>query len=147
MKNFFWILMAFASGAFLPVQAGLNTRLGKATGNAVYASLISFLVGALALVLYIVATRQQGTLAGLRSAALIDWGGGIIGAFYVTVIILAFPKIGPALTFGLVVAGQMIMSVVLDHSNTLVAEQHSFNLYRLLGIALIIGGVVLLRKF
>lgn len=147
MKNAFWIILAFASGAFLPIQAGLNTRLGKAAGNAVYASLISFIVGAVALVAYIALTRQQGTLAGIRSAPLIDWTGGIMGAFYVTVIILAFPKIGPALTFGLVVAGQMIMSVILDHTNTLVAVQHPFNLYRLLGIVLIIGGVILLRKF
>ena len=147
MKNIFWILMAFASGAFLPIQAGLNTRLGKAAGNPVYASLVSFVVGAVALVIYIILTRQQGTLADIKSAPLIDWTGGILGAFYVTVIILAFPKIGPAMTFGLVVAGQMIVSVVLDHTNTLVAAQHSFNLYRLLGIALIIGGVVILRKF
>lgn len=139
--------MALASGAFLPIQAGLNTRLGKAAGNPVYASLVSFVVGAVALVIYIILTRQQGTLADIKSAPLIDWTGGILGAFYVTVIILAFPKIGPAMTFGLVVAGQMIVSVVLDHTNTLVAAQHSFNLYRLLGIALIIGGVVILRKF
>ena len=147
MKIIFWIFLALASGALLPIQAGLNTRMGKAAGNAVYASLISFIVGGIALIFYIVLTRQEGTFAGIGSAPLIDWAGGILGAFYVTVIILAFPRIGPAMTFGLVVAGQMIMSVVLDHTNILVAQQHSFNLYRLLGIALIIGGVVILRKF
>ena len=147
MKNFFWLFMAFASGVFLPIQAGLNTRLGKAAGNPVYASLISFVVGAAALLIYVLVTRQQGTLAQVKEAPLLDWTGGILGAFYVTVIILAFPRIGPALTFGLVVAGQMIMSVVLDHTNTLVAAQHSFNLYRMLGIVLIIAGVVILRKF
>ena len=147
MKDIFWIALTLAAGSFLPIQAGLNTRLGKATGNAVYASLISFAVGALALIIYIILTRQQGTLTNAKTAPLVDWIGGIIGAFYVTVTILAFPKIGPAMMFGLVVAGQMIMSVVLDHTNTLVAEQHSFNAYRLLGIALIIGGVVILRKF
>ena len=54
---------------------------------------------------------------------------------------------GRAIATAAMVAGQMIMSVVLDHTNTLVAQQHSFNLYRLLGIAMIIGGVVILRKF
>ena len=147
MKNIFWILLVLASGTLLPIQAGLNTRLGKAVGNAVYASLISFIVGGIALIVYIIITRQVGTLTGAKSAPPIDWTGGLLGAFYVTVTILAFPRIGPAMTFGLVVAGQMIMSVVLDHTNILVAQQHSFNLYRLLGITLIIGGVVILRKF
>ena len=147
MKNIFWILITLASGALLPIQAGLNTRLGKATNNAVYASLISFVVGGIALLIYIIATRQQGNLAGAKDAPLIYWTGGFIGALYVTVTILAFPKIGPAMMFGLIVAGQMIMSVVLDHTNTLVAVQHSFNFYRLLGITLIISGVVILRKF
>ena len=63
MKNIFWILITLASGAFLPIQAGLNTRLGKATNNAVFASLISFVVGTMALLIYIFATRQQGNLA------------------------------------------------------------------------------------
>src|SRR5687768_18610282 len=104
MKNIFWILLVLASGTLLPIQAGLNTRLGKAAGNAVYASLISFIVGGLALIIYIILTRQEGTFTGVRSAPVIDWTGGILGAFYVTVIILAFPRIGPAMTFGLVVA-------------------------------------------
>lgn len=147
MSNVFWILLVLVAGSFLPIQAGLNTRLGNATGNAVYASLISFIVGGIALLIYILVTRQQGSVEGVKSAPFIDWTGGLIGAFYVTVTILAFPKIGPAMTFGLVVAGQMIMSVALDHTNTLVVQPHSFNLYRLLGIAMIIGGVVIIRKF
>lgn len=147
MSNVFWILLVLATGSLLPVQAGLNTRLGHAAGNAVYASLISFIVGGLGLLAYVIVTRQQGSLEGAKAAPFIDWTGGLIGALYVTVTILAFPKIGPAMTFGLVVAGQMIMSVVLDHTNTLVAQPHAFNLYRLLGIAMIIGGVVIIRKF
>jgi bacterial/archaeal transporter family-2 protein len=147
MKNMTWIIMALMAGAFLPLQAGLNARMGKVAGNPVYGSFISFVVGSIALLIYILATRQQGSWVGLKSASPVDWTGGIMGAFYVTVIILAFPRIGPALTFGLVVAGQMIISVLLDHTNILVAQQHSFNVYRLAGILLIIGGVLMIRKF
>jgi transporter family-2 protein len=71
----------------------------------------------------------------------------LLGAFYVTAIVLAFPRIGPALTFGLVIAGQMAISILLDHFNILVAQQHSINLWRGLGVALIITGVMLIRRF
>lgn len=145
--KFTWIIIAFASGAFLPIQAGLNTKLGKSIASPVHASMISFLVGVLTVLVYTQITKQPVTWAGVKTAPWYSWVGGVLGAFYVTAIILAFPKIGPALTFGLVVAGQMVIAVVLDHFNILVAQQHSINIWRLLGIVLIIAGVVIIRKF
>ena len=145
--KFTWYFIALLSGAFLPIQAGLNTRLGKAIENPVYASMISFIVGALALGCYILLTKQSVSWAGLRSAPASVWLGGILGAFYVTAIILSFPRIGPALTFGLVILGQMMISILLDHFNLLVTQQHSINWQRLVGIALIIAGVFIVRKF
>ena len=142
-----WIIIAFMSGAFLPIQAGLNTRLGKTIESPVHASLISFIVGALAVLVFSLITKQPVSWAGLRSAPGHVWLGGILGAFYVTAIILAFPRIGPAMTFGLVVAGQMIISVLLDHFNILVTQQHPVNVWKLLGIVLIVAGVVIIRKF
>lgn len=142
-----WMIIALLSGAFLPIQAGLNTRLGKAVESPVHASLISFVVGALAVLLYSLLTKQPVTWTGLRTAPAYVWAGGLLGAFYVTSIILAFPRIGPALTFGIVVAGQMFMSVLLDHFNILVAQPHPVNVWKLLGIALIVTGVVIIRKF
>jgi len=142
-----WVIVAFISGAFLPIQAGLNTRLGKTVESPVHASLISFIVGAFAVLLYSILTKQHVALAGLRMAPAYVWLGGFLGAFYVTAIILAFPRLGPALTFGIVVAGQMIMSVVLDHFDILVAQPHPVNVWKLLGIVLIVTGVFIIRKF
>ncbi len=142
-----WIIMALLSGAFLPIQGGINSRLGKEIASPVHASLISFLVGAIALLIYTTVTRQHVQLGSLKTAPLYLWSGGLLGAFYVTVIILAFPKIGPALTFGLVVAGQMIISVILDHFNILVAQAHPINFWKLLGVLLVIAGVIIIRKF
>lgn len=145
--KFLWILIAFASGAFLPIQAGLNTRLGKSIASPVHASMISFLVGVITVFIYTELTRQHVSWAGIKSASWFTWLGGVLGAFYVTAIILAFPKIGPALTFGLVVAGQMTIAVLIDHFNILVARQHPINAWRILGIILIVSGVIIIRKF
>lgn len=147
MGKFIWVIMAFISGAFLPIQAGLNTRLGKAGESPVHASLFSFIVGAIGLVLYILLTNQTVSWEGIKSAPWYSWLGGLLGAFYVTVIILAFPKLGPGLTFGLVVAGQMIFSALLEHFNILVAQPHPINFMKLLGIGLVIVGVVIIRKY
>lgn len=147
MNKLFWVMMAFASGAFLPIQAGLNARLGKAGDNPIYAAMLSFVIGTIALVLYILVTKQSVSWDGVKAAPSYVWIGGILGAFYVTVIILAFPQLGPGLTFGLVVAGQMVISALLEHFNLLVAQQQSISPMRILGIALVVIGVVIIRKF
>jgi len=147
MNKLMWVIMAFISGAFLPIQAGLNTKLGKAGESPVHASTISFVVGTVALLLYILFTQQSVSWEGIKSAPGYVWIGGVLGAFYVTVIILAYPQLGPGLTFGLVVAGQLIISALLEHFNVLVAQQQSISPMRVLGIVLVVVGVVIVRKF
>lgn len=147
MTKLIWIILAFISGAFLPIQAGLNTKLGESGKSPIHASMISFMVGVVALALYIIFTRQTFSLAGLKTAPVYAWVGGILGAFYVTVIILSFPKLGPGLTFGLVVAGQMVISALLEHFNILVAQPHPLSFMRIVGILLVIGGVIIIRRF
>lgn len=146
MNKIIWIVLAFLSGALLPIQAGLNSKLGKAVENPAYASMLSFVVGTLGLIAYILITKQTVSLAGLKEAPHYVWLGGLLGAFYVTVIILAFPVLGPGLTFGLVVAGQMVISVLLEHFNILVAQQNPISFTKIIGIALVVLGVLLIRK-
>ncbi|MES2691606.1 MAG: DMT family transporter [Bacteroidota bacterium] len=147
MNKIIWIILAFLSGTFLPVQAGLNTRLGKAAQSPVHAALLSFIIGTVAIITYIIITKQTFSWTGLKTAPAYAWAGGLLGAFYVTVIILAFPQLGPGLTFGLIVAGQMILSLFLEHFNLLVSEPHPINLPRVLGVLLIVAGVIVIRKF
>lgn len=147
INKIIWIALAFLSGAFLPIQAGMNARLGKAAANPVYAAMLSFVVGIVGIIIYILVTKQTVSWAGVKEAPAYTWLGGLLGAFYVTVIILAFPKLGPGLTFGLVVAGQMIMSVFLEHHNILVTQQNPVSYMKILGIILVIAGVIIIRKY
>lgn len=147
MTKNLWMLVALLAGSFLPIQAALNTKLGKAIESPVHASLISFVVGALAMVGYALVTQQPVAWAGLRTAPTYTWLAGFLGAFYVTAVILSFPRLGPALTFGLVIAGQMLISAGLEHFNVLVAEPHPLTFWRVLGIGLVITGVLIIRRF
>ena len=143
-----WFLIVFICGSLLPLQGGINTRLGKSIESPVYASLITFMVGALVMGFYILFTKETISWVGLKSASVYSWfGGGILGAVYITLTMMALPRIGMALTFGIVIAGQVIIAVLLDHFNILVAQQHNINIWRVLGILLIILGVSVVRKF
>ena len=147
MTKIVWILLVFLAGALLPIQAGLNTRIGKEIQSPVWASLISFGVGLLAMLSYVLLTKQKMNTTGISAVPMIYWIAGALGAFYVTVIVLAFPRIGAALTFGLIVAGQLTISLLLDHFKILVQQQHGINIYRIIGLLLIVSGVIVIQKF
>ena len=139
--------MVVIAGAFLPMQGSMNSKLAKAGENPVYASMISFTIGVLALVAYILLTSQNVSWKGLKDAPSYSWLGGVFEAFYVTVIVFAFPKIGPGLTFGLVVAGQLITSMVMEHFQIMGTPHQPISLGRIVGVLLIIIGVVAVKKF
>ncbi len=147
MEKIIWIVMVFIAGALLPIQAGLNGKMGQALASPSWAVLISFFVGLLGMVAYVLITRQTISWQGIQAVPSYTWWAGVLGAVYVTTVVLAFPRLGPALTFGLIVAGQLVISVVLDHFKILVQVQHSINIWRIVGIALIVAGVVVIRKF
>lgn len=142
------LLTALVAGMMGPLQAGMNTKMGRALGDPIYAALISFVVGALGLFAYAAVIQMDFTR--IRHAAEVHWSlwfAGLLGAFYVTSVIILTPRLGAALTFGLVVAGQLGMAVVLDHFGLLGVPVQALSWQRLAGILLITAGVILIRKF
>lgn len=140
-----WMLCALLAGAVLPIQAGLNGRMGAELRQPLVASMLSFVVGALTLVLVCLGLRQEVNWNGLQTAPAWVWLAGVIGAFYVSSVIILAPRLGAALTFGLVVLGQMCLSLLLDHFGLLGMPQHGASAWRLLALGLIVAGVVLFR--
>ncbi len=142
-----FMLLVAAAGAAVGLQVGVNARLGRELGHPVLAGLVSFLVGTAGILLYLALARPPlPTAVVLQRIPSWAWTGGLLGAFYVVVAIIAPPRLGIAVTLGLVVAGQMGMSLVLDHFGWLGVERQPISAGRLLGAALIAAGVVLLRR-
>jgi transporter family-2 protein len=147
MDKLVWIAIAFVAGALIPMQGGLNARMGASISSPLHASLISFAVGTLAIGAYVLVTRQGVAWDGVGRAPWYAWLGGFCGAFSLTAIILTFPKLGPGLAFGLVIAGQLVVSLLLEHVDVLVAQPHPITLLRVVGISLVLGGVMLIRSY
>lgn len=147
MEKLIWIVMAFVAGSLLPIQAGMNSKLAKSGGSPLHATMLSFMIGFAALLLYISLTSQQVSWKGIREAPAYAWAGGLLGAFYIAVILFAFPRIGPGLTFGLIVAGQLLISMLMEHFQLMNTQPHAISLGRVAGLLLIIGGVIMMKKF
>lgn len=147
-SNYFFILLAFLAGIAMPTQAAVNSKLAGGVGSPVVAAFISFAVGTVALFAYILFTGVPlANIAASKDAPLIAWIGGFLGAFFVTVMATVVPKIGVALAFSLAIAGQMLVTLVIDHFGLLGIPEKQISWPRVLGALMITGGVILIRKF
>ncbi|MBJ7427662.1 MAG: DMT family transporter [Bacteroidia bacterium] len=144
-----FVLLALLAGAFVPFQTGGNTILTKSLGSGFYASLVVFIVAALTIAIVIMLQRQSiPTTIQMQSAPLYSWFiGGVLGAAYIFLLIYLAPKLGIANVTGFVVAGQLITAIVFDHFGLLHFPVHPINWQRLAGIALLLSGLFLIKKY
>ena len=147
-NNYFFIILAILAGVAMPTQAVVNGKLAATIGNPILAAFISFAVGTVALFIYILLTGiPLSDLATAKNAPLIAWIGGFLGAFFVSVMATVVQRISVAIAFSLAIAGQMTITLLIDHFGWLGVEQKPINLMRVFGAVLITGGVVLIRRF
>ncbi len=141
-----YLLFAFAAGAMLPIQFGINAQLAEWVESPVRASLISFVVGTLALLAAtLVAARQLPASSQLAGAPWWVWLGGLFGAFYVLGSVVTAPKLSAVTLVALILAGQAVSSLVVDHFGWVGFEQHPVTAGRVAGICLLAAGVALVR--
>ena len=137
------LIWAALAGAFIPVMAILNGRLGKSMGEALHASVILFGVGFLfCLTVEIVLTKSLPHATDIANAKPIEYLGGFIVGFYVISATLLAPRIGLANFIVCAVSAQIIISVVIDHFGLLGAMVRPVSMTRLIGIGLLIAGII-----
>lgn len=146
-----WFLapIAVALGVVLTTQVATNTQLGKALGNFYIPATVNMAVGLIVTsALTWVVTSHWPSHDMMRAAPGYAWfAGGLLGATYLTGNILLAPKLGAGALVGLIVAGQLIFSVLLDHFGWIGFEQHTAGVARIVGCALMVAGVFLISKF
>ena len=145
--NYIYILLAFLTGIAISVQAGVNANLRQSLTNPVLAAAISFGIGLLSLIgMLVVSGASIPAFETVRQVSWWKWTGGLIGAVYVTTVIVSVPKIGTANLVSLSVAGQLLAAVVLDHYGLLGFALHPANGWRILGMVVIVVGVLLVVR-
>jgi bacterial/archaeal transporter family-2 protein len=139
-----YLLFGLAAGATLPIQFGINAQLAAWVGGSLRAAFISFLVGAVALFLAVLATAR-GWPDRAGDAPWWVWTGGLLGAFYVLGSIVTAPKLGAATLVAVILAGQAIASLLVDHFGWVGFEEQPISALRIAGVLLLAGGVALVR--
>src|SRR3954470_8234571 len=143
MKNdFLYFFIALITGALIPIQAATNAGFSKSIGNPFITGLMVFIMGLAAMILFVVVSRVAfPSIAQLSAAPKSGYLGGLIIATYVIIITFLVPRIGVGSAIGLIVTGQILCSVTIDHFGLFNVLTRPLDAARVGGIALMCVGV------
>ncbi|ECF6094506.1 DMT family transporter [Salmonella enterica subsp. salamae] len=138
------ILIVIAGGMGLSVEAGLLGPLGGEVGN-LWATFSVFGVGAALtfLLMLFFSPRNSQSFFAQPSWQL---PGGVLGPIYVTILTVATPAIGIAMTMIGILAGQVFKSLIIDHFGLLSTPHRKIDTKRIIALIFIIAALVMVAQ-
>jgi transporter family-2 protein len=140
------VLLTAAVGGLIALQAPINSQLGKKVGT-FQAAFFSFAIGTA--VLLVIATLAKGGLGRIGEARHLAWyylTGGVLGAAYVTSVLVTVRSLGAGGVVAATIAGQLTAAVVVDQLGILGVTKQPITALRVFGIALLAVGVWLVVR-
>ena len=146
MEKWFPLMATMVAGGLVALQAPINSTLGKSVGTFAAAS-VSFAIGLTVLVA--ITLVLGGGFGDVSKAGDLRWHyltGGVLGAAYVTTVLLSVRQLGAGGVTAATIAGQLTMSVFIDRAGVLGLEERGLTAQRLIGIALLAAGTFLIVR-
>src|SRR3712207_9559287 len=140
------VVLTAAVGGLIAVQAPINSVLGKSIGKW-QAATVSFAIGTVALVLLAATVGGGfGDLGEARNVSAIYLTGGLLGAAYVTSVLVTVRSLGVGGVTAATIAGQLTASVVIDQLGVLGVERQPVTVLKMVGVALLAAGTFLVVR-
>jgi len=146
LKTLGLMLIAALAATVIPFQAIVNGRLGQTLAHPFFAALISFLGGTLALIVLVLITTPG--IPAWPKTQPVPWHlmtGGLYGVIFVTVVLVLVPRIGTANVLASAIAGQLVMSMIIDHYAILGVPHLPISFPRILGCLMLLGSLYLIQ--
>jgi bacterial/archaeal transporter family-2 protein len=140
------VILTAGVGGLIALQAPINSMLGKTVGTW-QAAAVSFSIGTV-LLIGIVALAAGG-FGELGEARHVSWYyllGGVLGAAYVTTVLVTVRPLGAGGVVAATIAGQLTISMVVDQLGILGVERQPITWQRLLGVVMLAGGTYLVVR-
>ncbi|KST57262.1 hypothetical protein AO398_25480 [Methylobacterium sp. GXS13] len=140
-----FVLLAGIASA---IEPGQNAGLAKSLGRPLLAGVISLIIGITTFAVVMLGTGQYGW-PGMDRLAKVPWWawyGGVLSAVLALAQLYVSKKVGAATFLGLLVTAGVVTSILLDNFGLVGFKVHEVSLWRIVGGALMIGGVTLVAR-
>ena len=138
-----YLIPIFFLGVLTPIQTAANSRLRQSVISPFIASLVSFSVGTIFLLIVTLCEKGGVSIDKELFSTLPWWSwlGGVCGLWGLTVNIIIFPKLGAMQTALMPMLGQIIMGIIIDSFGLLQSPQFPFTFLRFTSIVIILLGM------
>lgn len=129
-------------GGVLAMQAPINARVAVDIGR-LPAAVVSFVIGTVVLVAI---ALLAGGLGGVRGYSL-PWyylAGGVLGALYVTTVLITVKPLGAGGLTAATITGQLGASMLLDRAGAFGLDRQPITTVRVVGVVLLAAGTYLI---
>ena len=135
--------LAIAAGVAAAMQGATNAGLSKSAGlgPALVVNTVVVLIGAIGL-WAVMGAKTSFFPAG---ASWTFYLGGLFGFVIIASLAFVFPKIGAAYAVALMVGGQCVAALVVDHFGLMGMPPDPVTIQRLIGVGLVAAGAVVVR--
>jgi transporter family-2 protein len=134
------LIGGIAVGLQSPMASMITQRLG------IFESIFIIHIGGAIIALIPLLVYSGGKLTEWRSIPWYVLGAGVFGLVVIGAISYMIPRVGVAAAITTIVAGQLLVSTVLDHFGLLGAVERSMDPTRAFGLAVVLVGVWLTVK-
>lgn len=141
------VVLTALTGGLVALQAPINSTLGRAIGTW-QAAFLSFAIGTVALALIAaLASGGLGAIAGVEHVSLVYLTGGLLGAAYITSVLVTVRTLGLGGVTAATIAGQLAISVVVDHFGLLGVAKQPISAAKVAGVVLLgLGTYLVVRE-
>lgn len=141
-----YAVLAAVAGACIALQATANTRFRQNLDSPAFAAFFSIcgtIVTAATLMILIRPTPPSA--AAIRSTEWWNWIGGPLGTLIVIAGATLTRELGAAAFIALVVGGQLLCSLALDHFALMGLREQTLTPGRVVGAILVVAGVLCIK--
>ncbi len=138
------ILIGLAGGIAVGLQSPMASMLTQRLG--IFESVFIVHIGGAVIALIPLLIYGGGKLSQWRSVPWYTLGAGIFGLVVIAAISYMIPRVGVATSITAIVAGQLLISIILDHFGLLGTAVKPLDITRVIGISVVLFGVWLTVK-
>lgn len=138
------VIFGLLAGVAVGVQSPMASQISQRVG--VMESVFIIHIGGAIAAAIILLARRGGNLGAWHEAPWYTLGAGIFGLVVVGAASYAIPRIGAVPTIVLIVAGQMVVSAIIDQLGLFGTSVRPLDVERLVGIVVLFVGVWLVVR-
>lgn len=141
------LALALSVSLLIPFQGIITASLSQKLDNPYLSTVINFSKG---LVIFLIALMlSMNSFPAVKKLSTIPWYlylGGVVGSVFILNALFSLPKIGSMSFFALVILGQLITTLLVDHYEVFGVPIQRIDLTRVFRLLLLIGRTFLVIK-